>query len=120
MAKAGTLVGLDVHAAKIVAAVLDGETGEVAHFRMSGLPATEGVQKSPNSAPAHGFGEMSACQALISPGRCGWVGFGEKCTPAGGHTSSRRRVHRPAPLVRRRRGAAGHAQSQPRISSLLW
>jgi hypothetical protein len=29
MAKARTLVGLDVHAAKIVAAVLDAETGEV-------------------------------------------------------------------------------------------
>jgi transposase len=36
MAKARTLVGLDVHAAKIVAAVLDGETGELTHFRMSG------------------------------------------------------------------------------------
>jgi len=36
MAKARTLVGLDVHAAKIVAAVLDGETGELVHFRMGG------------------------------------------------------------------------------------
>jgi transposase len=36
MAKARTLVGLDVHAAKIVAAVLDAETGELAHFRMRG------------------------------------------------------------------------------------
>jgi transposase len=36
MAKARTLVGLDVHAAKIVAAVLDGETGELQCFRMSG------------------------------------------------------------------------------------
>ena len=36
MAKARTLVGLDVHATKIVAAVLDAETGELAHFRMSG------------------------------------------------------------------------------------
>jgi transposase len=36
MAKARSLVGLDVHAAKIVAAVLDGETGELAHFRMGG------------------------------------------------------------------------------------
>jgi transposase len=36
MAKARSLVGLDVHAAKIVVAVLDGETGEIAHFRMSG------------------------------------------------------------------------------------
>ena len=36
MAKARSLVGLDVHAAKIVAAVLDAETGQVQHFRMSG------------------------------------------------------------------------------------
>ena len=36
MAKARTFVGLDVHATKIVAAVLDAETGELAHFRMSG------------------------------------------------------------------------------------
>ena len=36
MAKARTLVGLDVHAAKIVAAVLDGETGELQTFVMGG------------------------------------------------------------------------------------
>lgn len=36
MAKARTLVGLDVHAAKIVAAVLDFETGEVQWFRVCG------------------------------------------------------------------------------------
>jgi transposase len=36
MAKARTLVGLDVHAAKIVAAVLDAETGELRTFRMGG------------------------------------------------------------------------------------
>jgi transposase len=34
MAKARTLVGLDVHATKIVAAVLDAETGELQCFRM--------------------------------------------------------------------------------------
>jgi len=34
MAKARTLVGLDVHATKIVAAVLDAETGEIAFFSM--------------------------------------------------------------------------------------
>ncbi|HTU84636.1 MAG TPA: IS110 family transposase [Solirubrobacteraceae bacterium] len=39
MAKARSLVGLDVHAAKIVAAVLDGETGELQWFRMSGESA---------------------------------------------------------------------------------
>src|SRR4051795_5490794 len=36
MAKARTLVGLDVHATKIVAAVLDGESGELRWFRVSG------------------------------------------------------------------------------------
>jgi transposase len=36
VAKARTLVGLDVHATKIVAAVLDAETGEVQWFRVSG------------------------------------------------------------------------------------
>jgi transposase len=39
MAKARSLVGLDVHASKIVAAVLDGETGELAYFRMGGVAA---------------------------------------------------------------------------------
>ena len=36
MAKARSLVGLDVHATKIVAAVLDAETGELQTFAMSG------------------------------------------------------------------------------------
>jgi transposase len=36
MAKARTLVGLDVHATKIVAAVLDAETGELQRFAMGG------------------------------------------------------------------------------------
>ncbi len=36
MAKARTLVGLDVHAAKVVAAVLDAESGELRTFRMNG------------------------------------------------------------------------------------
>jgi len=36
VAKARTLVGLDVHAAKIVAAVLDAETGELQLFRLGG------------------------------------------------------------------------------------
>ena len=40
MAKAKTLVGLDVHATKIVAAVLDAETGELQTFTMSGENAT--------------------------------------------------------------------------------
>ena len=36
MAKARSLVGLDVHAAKIVAAVLDADTGELQFFEMNG------------------------------------------------------------------------------------
>jgi hypothetical protein len=36
MAKAKTLVGLDVHATKIVAAALDAESGELQTFRMNG------------------------------------------------------------------------------------
>jgi transposase len=40
MAKAKSLVGLDVHATKIVAAVLDAETGQLQTFSMSGESAT--------------------------------------------------------------------------------
>ena len=36
MAKAKTLVGLDAHATKIVAVVLDAETGQVQTFSMDG------------------------------------------------------------------------------------
>src|SRR3974390_3507543 len=36
MAKARSLVGLDVHAMKIVAAVLDAETGQLQTFQVSG------------------------------------------------------------------------------------
>ncbi|HWF36610.1 MAG TPA: transposase [Solirubrobacteraceae bacterium] len=36
MAKARTLVGLDVHAMKVVAAVLDAETGELTFFGLGG------------------------------------------------------------------------------------
>jgi hypothetical protein len=36
MAKAKTLVGLDVYATKIVAAVLDVETGELQYFTLGG------------------------------------------------------------------------------------
>jgi len=39
MAKARSLVGLDVHATKVVAAVLDAETGQLQTFAMSGETA---------------------------------------------------------------------------------
>jgi transposase len=64
MAKARSLVGLDVHATKIVAAVLDAETGELAHFRMNG-----------DAAAAAGF-----CAGLPDPVRAtyeaGPTGYG--------------------------------------------
>ncbi len=64
MAKARTLVGLDVHAAKIVAAVLDAETGQLQTFTMGG-----------ESARAAGF-----CAGLAGPVRvayeAGPTGYG--------------------------------------------
>src|SRR5665213_2352846 len=64
MTKARTLVGLDVHAAKIVAVVLDAETGELQTFTMSG-----------DSAGAAGF-----CAGLPRPARvayeAGPTGYG--------------------------------------------
>ena len=47
MAKARTLVGLDVHATKIVAAVLDAETGEVQWFRVSDAAEAAGLVPGP-------------------------------------------------------------------------
>ena len=64
MAKARTLVGLDVHVTKIVAAVLDAETGELQTFAMGG-----------ESAAAAGF-----CGGLAGPVRvayeAGPTGYG--------------------------------------------
>jgi transposase len=64
MAKARSLVGLDVHATKIVAAVLDSETGQLQTFAMGG-----------ESAAAAGF-----CVALPGPVRvayeAGPTGYG--------------------------------------------
>jgi transposase len=64
MAKARTLVGLDVHATKIVAAVLDTETGQLQTFTMGG-----------ESAQAAGF-----CVGLAGPVRvayeAGPTGYG--------------------------------------------
>jgi transposase len=64
MAKARSLVGLDVHAAKIVAVVLDAETGQLQTFAMSG-----------ESAGAAGF-----CAGLPQPVRAtyeaGPTGYG--------------------------------------------
>jgi transposase len=62
VAKARTLVGLDVHATKVVAAVLDVETGEVEWFRMGG-----------GSAGVAGF-----CAGLLGP-----VGVAYEAGPTG-------------------------------------
>ena len=50
MAKAKTLVGLDVHAAKIVAAILDAETGELQSLRLPG--ETKGAVELCRGLPA--------------------------------------------------------------------
>ncbi len=55
MAKARTLVGLDVHATKVVAAVVGAETGELAFFSMSAEVA----------------GVAGFCAALPGPGAGG-------------------------------------------------
>ena len=56
MAKAGTLVGLDVHAAKVVAAVLDSETGELRFQRLGG--ESEPVVRLCELARSAGAGEL--------------------------------------------------------------
>ncbi|MCA1698704.1 MAG: IS110 family transposase [Actinobacteria bacterium] len=54
MAKARTLVGLDVHAAKIVAAILDSETGELRFQRLGGEsgPAVDLCRSLPGTVRA--------------------------------------------------------------------
>ncbi len=54
MAKARTLVGLDVHAAKIVAAILDCETGELRFQRLGGEsgPAVDLCRSLPGAVRA--------------------------------------------------------------------
>ena len=53
MAKARTLVGLDVHATKIVAVVLDADTGELKSFAMQGRHVGGGrVLRRPAAARA--------------------------------------------------------------------
>jgi hypothetical protein len=70
MAKARTLVGLDVRAAKIVAAVLDADTGELKVFAMQG-----------DVVAAAGF-----CAGLPRPVRVAY-----EAGPTGVHTRARAR-----------------------------
>ena len=67
MAKAKSLVGLDVHATKIVAAVLDAETGELEMFVMGG-----------DSVAAAGFcaGLPRPCGSRMKPARRGTGSLG--------------------------------------------
>src|SRR3954454_11705982 len=77
MAKARTLVGLDVHATKIVAAVIDVETGELAHFRMNGetaeaarfCAALPGSVRAAYEAGPTGYG---LARELIKRGSSAW------------------------------------------------
>jgi hypothetical protein len=64
MAKARTLVGLDVHAAKVVAAMLDAETGELRFRRLGGdsepvvrlVSSLEGPVRASYEAGPTGYG----------------------------------------------------------------
>ena len=85
MTKARSLVGLDVHAAKIVAAVLDAETGELQRFAMTG-----------ESAGAAGF-----CAGLPGPVRVAYEAGPTGTQPA--HIS----------LTARRAQPAGPPPAQP-------
>ena len=54
MAKAGALVGVDVHATKLVAAVLDAETGELQCFGWRASAARSSPSPPPANSPASG------------------------------------------------------------------
>ena len=62
MAKARTLVGLDVHAAKIVAAILDSETGELRFQRLGGEsgPAVDLCRSLPGAVRVSALARTSA------------------------------------------------------------
>ena len=83
MAKAKTLVGLDVHATKIVAAVLDAETGQLQTFAMSG-ETDEGGRRSAR-------GCRGRCGSRMRPARRG-TGSRASSPSAGWSAWSRRRA----------------------------
>jgi hypothetical protein len=64
MAKARTLVGLDVHAAKVVAAILGSETGELRFQRLGGESAPVVKLRSSLERP-----DVSAGLASVGSGR---------------------------------------------------
>jgi transposase len=83
MAKARTLVGLDVHAAKVVAAMLDAETGELRFQRLGGesgpvvrlVSSLEGPVRASYEAGPTGYGlaralERAGVECLVAaPGK---------------------------------------------------
>ena len=92
MAKAKTLVGLDVHATKIVAAVLDAETGQLQTFSMTGETAKA----------------VKFCAALPRPVRVAYeagptgLRAGARARPASGRVRGRGTVEDPARVRRSR------------------
>ena len=86
MAKARTLVGLDVHATKIVAAVLDADSGQLQSFTMGGETARRPLRS------ARGFRGRSGW-----PMRQGLRGTGSRARSpgAGWSVSWRRRARSP-------------------------
>ena len=82
MAKARTLVGLDVHATKIVAAVLDAETGQLQTFAMDG---------DSDAGPASARGWLGRCVWPMRPARLG-TGWRASLRSAALSVLSRRRA----------------------------
>ena len=88
MAKARALVGLDVHAAKVVAAILDAETGELRFQRLGGesgpvvglCGSLEGPVRASYEAGPTGYGLARALEGagvecvVAAPGRGALVG----------------------------------------------
>ncbi len=90
MAKARALVGLDVHATKIVAAVLDAETGQLQFFTLGGETA----------------GAVAFCGQLPRPVRGRRM---RRARPGTGLPASSRSVAWSARSRRRRRSRAARA-----------
>lgn len=89
MAQVRTWVGLDVHAAKVVAAIADSESGELAAQRMggateqvvefcSGLPAPVRVESSPWEQQVAHLRCLRGIDTLSALGLCAEVGDFER------------------------------------------
>ena len=110
MTKAKTVVGLDVHAAKIVAAVLDVETGELSRFAMNG---------EADGAAAFCAGLPRPVRAAYEAGPTGYglarelAKRGVECVVAARGGSAARSGPRP------RAGAGGSDAIRHRLSKLL-